>query len=152
MMVPTATMHAPLLIALLVASVPALAQPAGFPALDRNGDGYLSRVEALADQEIYKRFAQFDVDNDRLLSQTEYFAAREDNERRAQRDAAVTARVKAALSAERGIPTARIAVETYEGAVHLSGFVPAPDMASRAGRITAAVNGVRTVHNNITVK
>jgi osmotically-inducible protein OsmY len=70
---------------------PALAQPAGFPALDRNGDGHLSRVEALA-------------------------------------------------------------VETYEGRVQLSGFVPLPDMASRAGRVTAGVNGVRSVHNNITVK
>jgi osmotically-inducible protein OsmY len=36
--------------------------------------------------------------------------------------------------------------------VQLSGFVPLPDMASRAGRVTAGVNGVRSVHNNITVK
>jgi hypothetical protein len=79
--VATATMGAPLLISLLVASAAALAQPAGFPALDRNGDGYLSRVEALA------------------------------------------ARVKAALSAERGIRAGAIAVETYEGRVQLSGFV-----------------------------
>jgi len=43
-------------------------------------------------------------------------------------------------------------VETYEGQVQLSGFVPAPDIVSRAGRITAGVTGVRTVHNNIAVK
>ena len=36
--------------------------------------------------------------------------------------------------------------------MQLSGFVPAPDMASRAGRITAAVSGVRTVHNNLSVR
>ncbi|HJS77945.1 MAG TPA: BON domain-containing protein [Burkholderiales bacterium] len=151
-MVATATMRAPLLISLLLASAPALAQPAGFPALDRNGDGYLSRVEALADQEIYKRFAQFDANGDRQLSATEYLAAREDNQRRARHDAALTARVKAALSTERGIRAGAIAVETYEGRVQLSGFVPLPDMASRAGRVTAGVNGVRSVHNNITVK
>ncbi|HEU4352125.1 MAG TPA: EF-hand domain-containing protein [Burkholderiales bacterium] len=59
----------------------ALAQPPGFPALDRNGDGYLSWVEALADQEIYKRFVQFDVNGDRQLSPTEYLAAREEYEK-----------------------------------------------------------------------
>jgi len=141
------------IVGLLVASLAALAQPSEFTALDRNGDGYLTRIEAAAAPEIAKRFAQFDSDKDRRLSQTEYLAAREDNDRRALRDAALTARVKAALTAERGIPsTATISIETYEGQVQLSGFVPAADMASRAGRVTAAVSGVRSVHNNLVVK
>jgi osmotically-inducible protein OsmY len=141
-----------LLIASFIPAAVALAQGADFSSLDRNGDGYLTRLEAAAEPEVAKRFAQFDTDKDRRLSSAEYAAAREDNERRAQRDAALTARVKAALNAERSLPSARIAVEAYEGAVHLSGFVPVADMASRAGRITAAVSGVRTVHNNIAVK
>jgi len=128
------------------------ARAAEFAALDRNRDGYVTRVEALADPEIYKRFVQFDADKNRQLSLAEYLAAREDNDIRAQHDAALTARVKAALIAERGIPSRSISVETYEGEVQLSGFVPWPDMASRAGRITAGVSGVRTVHNNIVVK
>ncbi len=123
-----------------------------FAALDRNGDGCLSRVEAAAQPEIAKRFATFDFDRDARLSPAEYAAAREDNDRRAQRDAALTARVRAALTAERRLPAKTISVDTYEGRVELSGFVPLPDMASRAGRLTAAVSGVRTVHNNITVK
>jgi hypothetical protein len=131
---------------------PALAQVKDFATLDRNGDGYLTRIEVVADPEIAKRFAQFDLDKDRQLSRTEYLAARQDNEQRAQRDAALTERVKAALGAASGIPAKGISVETYEGRVQLSGFVPMPDMASRAGRIVAGVNGVRTVHNNITVK
>ena len=147
-----AHMRASLLISLLAASSAALAQPAGFAALDRNGDANLSRVEALADQEIYKRFAQFDADVNRQLSHAEYLAARQDNERRARLDAALTARVRAALGAERSIPAAGIGVEAYEGRVHLSGFVPMPEMASRAGRVTARVSGVRSVHNNIAVK
>lgn len=144
----------PLFIAVsLVASATALAQPAAdFEALDRNGDGYLSRREAAAAPEIAKRFAQFDVDNDRRLSLAEYLAARADNEERARRDAALTARVKAALSAERGIPSSAISVDAYEGRVLLSGFVPAADLASRAGRISAAVSGVRSVHNNLLVR
>src|SRR5687767_2648333 len=128
------------------------ARAAEFAALDRNRDGYVTRIEALADQEIYKRFVQFDANNDRQLSLAEYLAAREDNDKRAQQDAALAARVKAALVAERGIPSRSISVDSYEGRVQLSGFVPSPDMASRAGRVTAGVSGVRTVHNNIVVK
>jgi BON domain len=136
----------------IAASAAARAQVKDFAALDRNGDGYLTRIEVVADPEIAKRFAQFDRDSDRRLSPAEYRAAREDNERRAQRDAVLTARVKEALGAASGIPAKGISVETYEGRVQLSGFVPMPDMASRAGRIVAGVSGVRTVHNNITVK
>ena len=93
---------------------------ADFLALDRNRDGYISKVE--------------------------------DNEKRIVQDAIVTARVKAALLAERGIPSLSISVETYEGRVQLGGFVKAPDIVSRAGRVTASVSGVRTVDNNITVR
>jgi osmotically-inducible protein OsmY len=151
-----------LLIAALLASSGAVhaqrGEPGGgpraveFSALDRNRDGYVTRIEALADQEIHKRFAQFDANNDRQLSLAEYLVAREDMDRRAQQDAALTARVKAALVAERGLPWTGITVETYEGGVQLSGFVPAPDLASRAGRVTAGVSGVRTVHNNLVVR
>jgi hyperosmotically inducible protein len=141
-----------LTLSFLAASAAVPAQPADFETLDRNRDGYVSRVEALAAPEIAKRFAQFDADKDRLLTKDEYLAAREDNERRAQRDAALTARVKAALSAERSIPSSAILIDTYEGEVQLSGFVPAPDLASRAGRVTAAVSGVRMVHNNLLVR
>jgi hypothetical protein len=141
-----------LLIALLAVGAAARAQTADFAALDRSSDGYLTRIEAAADPEILKRFAQFDTDRDRRLSPIEYRAAREDNEQRALRDAALTARVKEALSATRGLPLKAISVESYEGRVQLSGFVPMPDMASRAGRVVAAVNGVLTVHNDLTVR
>jgi hypothetical protein len=145
-------MRALLIAASLAVGTAALAQGAQFSALDRNGDGYLSRLEVAADPDLARRFAQFDADRDRRWSPEEYLAAREDNQQRAQRDAALTARVKAALSAERAIASSAISVETYEGEVQLSGFVPAPDMASRAGRLVAGLAGVRTVHNNITVK
>jgi hypothetical protein len=123
-----------------------------FVALDRNRDGYISKVEALANPEVHKRFATFDTDKDGLLSESEYALAMEDNEKRILRDSLITARVKAALLAEKGIPSLSIAVETYEGRVQLTGFVSAPDIASRAGRVTAGVSGVRTVSNNIAVK
>jgi osmotically-inducible protein OsmY len=127
-------------------------QALDFGALDRNGDGYLTRIEVAAAPEVARRFAQFDLDRDRRLSQAEYQAAREDEARRAVRDAALTARVKEALVTASGLYARAISIETYEGQVELSGFVPVPDMASRAGRVVAGVTGVRTVHNNITVK
>jgi hyperosmotically inducible protein len=125
---------------------------ADFEALDKNRDGYLTKQEAGGDREIAKRFATFDIDNDGRLSETEYLLAKEDNGKRVLRDAALTARVKAALLAERGIPSLSIGVDTYEGRVQLSGFVGSPDIVSRAGRVTASVTGVRTVHNNISVR
>jgi hypothetical protein len=140
----------------------ALGQPAGVPggpaqrsdfmALDRNRDGVVSKVEALADREVWKRFADFDTDKDGLLTEAEFVMAKEDNQKRILRDALITARVKAALLAEKGIPSTAISVETYEGRVQLSGFVRSPDTASRAGRLTSTVAGVRTVENNLTVK
>ena len=131
-------------------SAAALAQD--FVALDRNGDGFISRVEALGNPEIQKRLAAFDGDKDGLLSEPEYSQAVQDNNKRILQDTTITARVRAALLAAKGIPSLQIGVETYEGRVQLKGFVNAPDIASRAGRVTAAVDGVRTVHNDIAVK
>src|SRR5262245_13507389 len=51
---------------------------ADFLALDRNRDGYISKVEALANPEVQKRFAAFDTDKDGRLSEAEYAAAMED--------------------------------------------------------------------------
>jgi BON domain/EF hand len=123
-----------------------------FVALDRNRDGYISKVEALANPEVQKRFAAFDQNRDGQLSEAEYAAAMEDNEKRILSDAIITARVKAALLAEKGIPSLSISVETYEAGVRLAGSVKAPDIVSRAGRVTASVAGVRTVSNNIAVR
>lgn len=125
---------------------------ADFAALDRNKDGYISRHEANGDRETAKRFAQFDSDGDGRLTEIEYIAAQEDNRKRILRDAVITARVKAALLAEKGIPSLSISVDTYEGRVQLAGFVGSPEIVSKAGRLTATVNGVRTVDNNIAVK
>ena len=147
---------------MVLLQAPALAQGSGEPGgdpvrsefmqLDRNRDGTISRVEALANQDVLKRFGAFDSDRDNRLSEAEFVSLREDIQRQALADAAITARVKAALIAERGIPSLSISVETYEGRVQLSGFVKSPDIVSRAGRVTAGVSGVRTVHNNIGVR
>ena len=142
-----------LALASLLAGTCALAQgSADFVALDRNRDGHISKVEALANPEVHKRFGAFDTDKDGRLSEAEYASVMEDNQKRILHDTAITARVKAALLAERDIPSLAISVETYEGRVQLTGFVKVAEIVSRAGRVTAGVSGVRTVHNNIAVR
>jgi len=141
-----------LLVCMLASTAASAQASADFIALDRNRDGYISKVEALGNGEVHKRFSAFDADRDGLLSDDEYAAAVQDNQKRILQDSAITARVKAALLAEKGIASLSISVETYEGRVQLTGFVNAAEMASRAGRVTAGVTGVRTVHNNIVVR
>lgn len=126
-------------------------QRSEFLALDRNRDGQISRVEALADRDIHRRFAEFDVDKDGVLSEREYLLAMEDRQKRMLRDAVITARVRAALLAERGIPSLGIDVDTYEGRVQLRGRLPSPELVSRTGRLVSSIDGVRAVDNNLTV-
>jgi osmotically-inducible protein OsmY len=67
-------------------------------------------------------------------------------------DAALTARVKAALLDNESVEGTDIDVNVYEGKVQLSGF--ADDAAERAAaeQIARGVNGVRGVENNIQLK
>jgi osmotically-inducible protein OsmY len=67
-------------------------------------------------------------------------------------DSAVTAKVKAAILAEPGLRSLQIGVETYKGAVQLSGFVNSPQAKAHAGNVTAAVPGVGSVRNDLVVK
>lgn len=46
-----------------------------FAKLDRDGDQFLTDAEAGADENVLKRFAQLDGDNDRRISSAEYAAA-----------------------------------------------------------------------------
>lgn len=123
-----------------------------FDALDRNRDGYLSREELAAEKELAKRFARFDADRDGRWDLNEYLKANQDNDGRVLSDSAITAKVKAKLFAEKGVPSAAISVETYEGRVLLSGFVDSADIRAKAGKAAAEVSGVKQVHNQLVVK
>jgi osmotically-inducible protein OsmY len=67
-------------------------------------------------------------------------------------DSAITAKVKAALIAEPGLDSLDIHVDTKDGAVTLSGNVDAPAKRDRAKQVATAVEGVRNVVDNLTVK
>jgi osmotically-inducible protein OsmY len=67
-------------------------------------------------------------------------------------DAAITAKVKAAIFADPGVKSTDVNVETYQGTVQLSGFVADPAAAQKAGDAARSVKGVTSVKNDIRVK
>lgn len=148
-----------MVVALLAASA-AIPHPANakdssnqaFAVLDKNSDGFLTKEEAAAEKELTKRFAKFDANKDGKLSEEEFIKANQDNDKRVLADSAVTTKVKGELLIAKGIPSTSISVETYEGRVQLSGFVDTKDQVAAAGKVAAAVSGVRSVQNDLKVK
>jgi hyperosmotically inducible protein len=123
-----------------------------FDALDKNRDGFLSKEEVAGDRELAKRFAKFDADKDGRWNVNEFIKANQDNDGRVLSDSAITTKVKAQLLAEKGVPSMSISVETYEGRVLLSGFLDSEAIKEKAGKVAAAVSGVKIVQNNLVVK
>jgi len=142
---------------ILAFSVAAWAQKKGtgnqaFDALDKNQDGFLSRQEVAGEKELAKRFAKFDADKDGRLNVDEFIKASQDNDARVLADSVITTKVKAALLAEKGVPSTAISVETYEGLVLLSGFIDSSAIKDKASRVAAGISGVKRVQNNLVVK
>jgi osmotically-inducible protein OsmY len=141
----------------LVFSAAAWAQKKGtgnqaFDALDKNKDGYLSKQEVAGEKELAKRFGRFDANKDGRMDLDEYLKAGQDNDARVLSDSAITVKVKAALLAEKGVPSTAISVETYESRVLLSGFVDGSGIKDKAGKVAAGVSGVKQVQNTLVVK
>lgn len=67
-------------------------------------------------------------------------------------DSAITTKVKAALLAEKDINSFDINVNTFNGAVQLSGFVNSQWQIDKAMQVAAAVNGVTSVKNDLAHK
>ena len=67
-------------------------------------------------------------------------------------DAALTAKVKAALFAEPGLKTLQIDVETHEAVVTLAGSVDSDVLHQRALQIAGSLTGVRQVIDKLVVK
>lgn len=67
-------------------------------------------------------------------------------------DSAITTKVKAAIFAEATLKTLQINVETFKGAVQLSGFVDSAQSVSKAGEVAGRVVGVVSVKNDLIVK
>jgi osmotically-inducible protein OsmY len=67
-------------------------------------------------------------------------------------DSVITAAVKASILNEPTLKVAEINVETFKGAVQLSGFVSSPANIGTAVNIARGVKGVTSVKNDMRVK
>jgi len=67
-------------------------------------------------------------------------------------DSVITTKVKTLLAADDFLKSFQISVETYKGAVQLSGFVGSQSAVDKAVQITRSVSGVKSVKNSLIVK
>ncbi len=67
-------------------------------------------------------------------------------------DSVITTKVKAAIFNEPTLKSAEINVETFKGAVQLSGFVSSQTAINRAAEVARGVKGVKSVKNDMRVK
>jgi hyperosmotically inducible protein len=67
-------------------------------------------------------------------------------------DTATTSEIKAKLLADDIVPSRKVKVETTDGVVQLSGMVDSSAQSERAESIAKAVDGVKSVKNDLKVK
>lgn len=67
-------------------------------------------------------------------------------------DSVITTKVKAAIFNEPTLKSAEINVETFKGAVQLSGFVSSSAVQSKAVELARNVKGVSFVKNDMRIK
>lgn len=67
-------------------------------------------------------------------------------------DSVITTKVKSAILGEPGLKVSEINVETFKGVVQLSGFVSSRSDIDSAVRVARAVNGVKSVKNEMQLK
>lgn len=78
--------------------------------------------------------------------------AKQESPREEIDDSVISAKIRAALVADKTISASDVKVEVYKGEVQLSGFVDTPEQVRKAGEIAAGVKGVKSVKNNIAAK
>ena len=67
-------------------------------------------------------------------------------------DSVITTKVKSLIAEDGFLKSFQISVETYKGAVQLSGFVDSQESVDKAGEIVMSVKGVTSVKNNLILK
>ena len=67
-------------------------------------------------------------------------------------DAWITTKVKTSLVEDANVKATEVNVETYKGAVQLSGFVSSAAAMNEAVRVTRGIKGVTSVKNDMRVK
>ena len=132
------------------------ANTATFRSLDRNGDGYLTRNEVSHVASYAKSFDLADENHDGKLTPDEFIKSASIRERELAGayvdDAALTAKVKAALAKELELKSLDVHVETDKGRVLLSGWVDNGAQQKKAYQVASRVDGVKLVKDGMTVR
>lgn len=133
-----------------IAKTESAAQDAKEKAVEAGQDAKQATEQAAADAKAAASQAGAEIRQEAREVKAEVSAAAE-RVGDAASDAATTVAVNAKLVADSELSAIRIDVDTKDGVVTLTG--PAPNAAAkeRATTIAAAVDGVKTVHNNLTV-
>ena len=67
-------------------------------------------------------------------------------------DSWITTKVKSALVADKQVKSAEVNVETFKGAVQLSGFVSSQTSMNQAVHVARGVEGVTSVQNDMRLR
>ena len=67
-------------------------------------------------------------------------------------DAAITAKIKAAILAEPGLKSLQISVDTVQNVTTLTGTVDSQQSSDKAQQVAAAVSGVKAVENKLGIQ
>lgn len=89
---------------------------------------------------------------DKLGEAAEKIGEQSDKAGAAINDTEITAKIKAAIFAERGLKTLQIGVDTVQGVATLTGSVDSQQNSDRAKALAGAVAGVKEVDNRLQVK
>lgn len=143
--------------AFLALALPAVAAPPddlAFRTLDRDGDGYLARREAIRSLPDVQSFDNADRDGDGRLSLQEFLESALNQPAVAAagsaEDGTINSQVQQLLAREPALQSVQASTENRE--VVLSGDVETPAQRDEAVRRAMTVNGVRNVADAMTVR
>ncbi len=126
---------------------------AKFRALDANHDGFLTKDELKRYPHYGEAFDEADQNHDGRLSSAEFVKAESIYQRELAGhyvdDSIITAKVKAALIKQ--MKSLEVKVETKNGRVLLSGFVPDEAQRAQAIQVARSVDGVVDVENGLVI-
>ena len=135
---------------LLAASVSMMLALAACDRYDQRAAGQkLDSVATQAKEEVQDAAARARAAADKLGDQTKSMGAGAVDK---VDDASITAKVNAALAADKDLKATKIDVDTKNGVVTLSGPAPSDGARERATEIARTVKGVSSVNNKLTVK
>ena len=128
-----------------------------FKLLDKDGNGKLSATEIKKDALFDGGgFAKADKNHNASLNKDEYTTykskVQQKETKQVASDSSITSKIKSKYLVEKNFKSFKVSVETKDGIVVLSGFVDDQATKMRAGKIAAAVKGVKSVSNGLVVK